>query len=61
VEVFNMGCGFVAVVDPADADAATEILAKHHPGARAIGTVTADAGKVSLPGLGLTGDSTGLT
>jgi phosphoribosylformylglycinamidine cyclo-ligase len=59
-EVFNMGCGFVAAVDPADADGAAKILAKHHPGARAIGTITADAGKVSLPSLALSGDSTGL-
>ena len=42
-EVFNMGCGFVAVVPEADAAAAVAILARHHPGARRIGTITADA------------------
>jgi phosphoribosylformylglycinamidine cyclo-ligase len=60
-EVFNMGCGFVAVVAPADEAAATEILARHHPGARAIGTVTADTGRVALPSLGLNGDAAGLS
>lgn len=51
-EVFNMGCGFVAVVPEADADAATEILAARHPGARRIGTAT-DAGTATVPSLGL--------
>jgi phosphoribosylformylglycinamidine cyclo-ligase len=49
-EVFNMGCGFVAVVPGAEADAATALLAAHHPGSRRIGTVTGDAGRVSAPG-----------
>ena len=49
-EVFNMGCGFVAVVPEAHADAATEILAAHHPGARRIGTVTDEAGRASVAG-----------
>ncbi|MBE2316890.1 phosphoribosylformylglycinamidine cyclo-ligase [Solirubrobacter sp. CPCC 204708] len=49
-EVFNMGCGFVAVVPDGDADEATERLAAHHPGARRIGTVTGDAGRVTAPG-----------
>ena len=31
-EVFNMGCGFVAVVPEATADAAVALLAAHHPG-----------------------------
>jgi phosphoribosylformylglycinamidine cyclo-ligase len=52
-EVFNMGCGLVAIVPEADADAATEILAARHPGARRIGTTT-DTGTVTVPGLGLT-------
>jgi phosphoribosylformylglycinamidine cyclo-ligase len=50
--VFNMGCGFVAVVPAAGARAAADLLAAHHPGARPIGRVTAEAGTVSLPGLG---------
>jgi len=37
--VFNMGCGFVCVVPDDAADAATELLAAHHPGTRRIGTV----------------------
>jgi phosphoribosylformylglycinamidine cyclo-ligase len=45
-EVFNMGCGFVAVVPAAQADAAASLLAAHHPGAAVIGSVTADAGEI---------------
>ena len=52
-EVFNMGCGFCAVVPPSTVDAATALLAVHHPGARRIGTVTDRAGVVELPALGL--------
>jgi phosphoribosylformylglycinamidine cyclo-ligase len=52
-EVFNMGCGLVAIVAEADADAAAEILAARHPGARRIGTAT-DTGTVTLPSAGLT-------
>jgi phosphoribosylformylglycinamidine cyclo-ligase len=52
-EVFNMGCGLVAIVPEADAAAAATILAAHHPGARRIGTVTDQAGTVTLPELGL--------
>ena len=49
-EVFNMGCGFVAIVPEERADEAAAVLAAHHPGARRIGTVTADAGHVTVPG-----------
>lgn len=59
-KVFNMGCGFVVTVPEADADAAVELLAGHHPGTARIGRVTADAGRVTLPGLGLVGDADGL-
>jgi phosphoribosylformylglycinamidine cyclo-ligase len=52
-EVFNMGCGFVAVVPEADADAATAILAARHPGARRIGTTNA-SGTATVPSLSLT-------
>jgi phosphoribosylformylglycinamidine cyclo-ligase len=52
-EVFNMGCGFCAVVPPTTADAAAALLAAHHPGAARIGTVTDRAGLVELPPLGL--------
>jgi phosphoribosylformylglycinamidine cyclo-ligase len=50
-EVFNMGCGFVAVVPEAQADAATALLAAHHPGTRRIGTVTAETGRLVAPGV----------
>ena len=58
--VFNMGCGFVAIVPAAAAGAAVELLAARHPGAAAIGRVTADAGRIALPSLGLAGDASGL-
>ena len=48
-QVFNMGCGFCAIVPAAQEGAATEVLARHHPGARRIGTVTDRAGRVSHP------------
>jgi phosphoribosylformylglycinamidine cyclo-ligase len=49
-EVFNMGCGFVAIVPDEHAAAATELLAAHHPGTRRIGTATATPG-VTVAGL----------
>jgi phosphoribosylformylglycinamidine cyclo-ligase len=39
--VFNMGCGFIAVVPAGAADDAAALLARHHPGARRIGSVVA--------------------
>jgi phosphoribosylformylglycinamidine cyclo-ligase len=50
-EVFNMGCGFCAVVPAAQADDAVALLERHHPGTARIGTVTADANRVSAVGL----------
>ncbi|HYZ70622.1 MAG TPA: phosphoribosylformylglycinamidine cyclo-ligase, partial [Thermoleophilaceae bacterium] len=55
-EVFNMGCGFCAVVPPAAADAAVELLDSHHPGSAVIGSVTDDSGVVELPSDGLRGE-----
>ena len=52
-EVFNMGCGFCAVVPESTANAAAALLAAHHPGARRIGTVTDRAGRVEVAGLAL--------
>ena len=49
-EVFNMGCGFVAIVDEGAADEAAAVLAARHPGARRIGTVTDAAGLATAPG-----------
>lgn len=59
-KVFNMGCGFVATVPAANAAAAIALLDAHHPGCARIGQVTADAGRVALPSLGLVGDADGL-
>jgi phosphoribosylformylglycinamidine cyclo-ligase len=59
-EVFNMGCGFCVMVAADRAAEAVELLAAHHPGAAVIGRVTADAGQVALPPLGLAGGSQGL-
>jgi phosphoribosylformylglycinamidine cyclo-ligase len=52
-EVFNMGCGFCAVVPDGAADEAAALLAERHPGARRIGTVTDRAGHIAVPPLGL--------
>lgn len=59
-EVFNMGCGFCAIVPAADASAAVALLGRHHPGAAVIGQLTADAGRVTIPALRLTGGTEGL-
>ncbi len=48
--VFNMGCGFCAVVPEAAAEAAEALLAEHHPGSRRIGSVTDAAGRISRAG-----------
>ncbi len=48
-DVFNMGCGFVAIVAADDAQGAAEVLAGRHRGARRIGTVTDRAGRVERP------------
>jgi phosphoribosylformylglycinamidine cyclo-ligase len=45
-DVFNMGCGFVVVVDAADAEAAVALLHERHPGSARIGTVTDRAGRI---------------
>src|SRR4051794_7329520 len=41
-DVFNMGCGLVAVVPGYRADEAAALLAAHHEGARRIGTVVSE-------------------
>jgi phosphoribosylformylglycinamidine cyclo-ligase len=45
-EVFNMGCGFIAVVPPDRAGDAVALLGAHHPGTAAIGHVTDAAGQL---------------
>ncbi|HVL95331.1 MAG TPA: phosphoribosylformylglycinamidine cyclo-ligase [Solirubrobacteraceae bacterium] len=57
--IFNMGCGFVAVVPEERCDEAVAILAARHPGTRRIGTITDAAGRVELPSLGLSGTRDG--
>ncbi len=52
-EVFNMGCGFVAVVPEDRIDDAVALLGTFHPGAARIGTVTDERGTVTVPPLGL--------
>jgi phosphoribosylformylglycinamidine cyclo-ligase len=52
-EVFNMGCGFVAVVPEPAAEDAVALLGAHHPGTARIGSVTAEAGAVGVPPLGV--------
>jgi phosphoribosylformylglycinamidine cyclo-ligase len=53
-QVFNMGCGFVAVVAAGDGGAASELICAHHPGARVVGSVSERRGVVSLTSLGVT-------
>ena len=42
--VFNMGIGFVVVVDPFDVDRALEIIRSYHPQSRVIGTISEHKG-----------------
>jgi phosphoribosylformylglycinamidine cyclo-ligase len=58
--VFNMGCGFCAVVPAERAGEAVQLLAKRHRGTVAIGHVTDRARHVSVPQLSILGDPTGL-
>jgi phosphoribosylformylglycinamidine cyclo-ligase len=59
-EVFNMGCGFCAVVPQAFAERAVALLEAWHPGTSVIGTLTDRAGRVAVPGLGIEGTTDGL-
>jgi len=60
-EVFNMGCGFCAVVPADAAREAVALLDGHHPGTAPIGSVTAQAGQMSVPAVGLSGGAGGLS
>lgn len=53
-EVFNMGCGFVAMVPDEHAAAAAALLGAHHPGSRRIGSATDTPGHVVVPTIGVT-------
>jgi phosphoribosylformylglycinamidine cyclo-ligase len=59
-EVFNMGCGFCAVVPAEHAQDAAALLDKRHPGTSIIGRVTDHARLVSVPQLSILGDLSGL-
>jgi phosphoribosylformylglycinamidine cyclo-ligase len=59
-EVFNMGCGFCAVVPSERAEDAAALLAERHPGTTVIGHVTDRARHVSIPQLSILGDRDGL-
>jgi phosphoribosylformylglycinamidine cyclo-ligase len=48
-DIFNMGCGFVALVPADRADDAVALLGNHHPGTTRIGTVTGEGGRVTAP------------
>ncbi len=48
-EVFNMGCGFVAMVPAEQAAEAVALLAGFHPGSAVIGEITAEAGVIEVP------------
>jgi phosphoribosylformylglycinamidine cyclo-ligase len=49
-EVFNMGCGFAAIVPAERADDAVAILSAYHEGTARIGTITDRPGTVTAPG-----------
>ena len=49
-DVFNMGCGFIAVVPQAQAQIAAELLGARHPTSARIGTVTDRAGQIERSG-----------
>jgi phosphoribosylformylglycinamidine cyclo-ligase len=59
-EVFNMGCGFCAVVAADDAEAVVALLAAHHPGTAVIGRCDDRGGRVAVAPLGIEGDAHGL-
>jgi len=59
-EVFNMGCGFCAIVPGDCAAQAVALLGAQHPGVAVIGSLTDHAGVVSVPALGLRGDAAGM-
>jgi len=45
-EVFNMGCGFCAVVAPGDEEAALALLREHYPAAKRVGRAVDAAGEI---------------
>ncbi len=59
-EVFNMGCGFCAIVPADRAYDATALLEGRHRGAGVVGSVTDRSGEVAVPSLQIVGDANGL-
>jgi phosphoribosylformylglycinamidine cyclo-ligase len=59
-EVFNMGCGFCAIVPDDRAADAVALLSARHPGSAVIGHCTDADARLALPRLGLVGDGDGL-
>jgi phosphoribosylformylglycinamidine cyclo-ligase len=55
-EVFNMGCGLVAMVPADQADAAVDLLASFHPGAARIGTITDQDDVIEVVPMGVRGE-----
>jgi phosphoribosylformylglycinamidine cyclo-ligase len=56
-EVFNMGCGMVAMVPADQADATVDLLSAFHPGTAVIGTITDKADVVELPHMHIRADA----
>jgi phosphoribosylformylglycinamidine cyclo-ligase len=50
-EVFNMGCGFVAMVPAPQAQDAVSLLQGFHPGAAVIGEITGENDVIDMPGM----------
>jgi phosphoribosylformylglycinamidine cyclo-ligase len=48
-DVFNMGCGFCAIVAAADEDAALALLHAHYPAARRVGIAVEGSGEILRP------------
>jgi phosphoribosylformylglycinamidine cyclo-ligase len=58
-EAFNMGTGFCCVLAETESEAGVELLRQRYPSAARIGEVTADAGRIRLPSVGITGQRDG--
>jgi phosphoribosylformylglycinamidine cyclo-ligase len=48
-DVFNMGCGFCAIVAPEDEVAALALLREHHPAAKRVGLAVEGSGEILRP------------
>jgi phosphoribosylformylglycinamidine cyclo-ligase len=49
LDVFNMGCGFCAIVAPDDEAAALALLREHHPAAKRVGLAVEGSGEILRP------------